>query len=146
MKQFIQLAMLFLVGVLVSCQGNAQTEKVAAASTSGIKQLEVLYFHSEHRCKTCLEIEKNTKAVLDNHFAKEVKSGKIVLKTYNVDDKANLKVCQKFDAFGSSLFLNKIAGGKEEQKNLTDFAFTNAFNVKAFEEKLVNYIKQNLPQ
>ncbi len=145
MKQCIQLAMLFVAGILVSCQGNAQTEKVAAASASGIKQLEVLYFHSEHRCKTCIEIEKNTRAVLDKHFAGELKSGRIVLKTYNVDDQANLKVCRKFDAFGSSLFLNKIAGGKEVQKNLTDFAFTNAFNAKAFEEKLVSYIRQNLP-
>ncbi len=145
MKQFIQLALWIVAGILVSCQGSAQPEKVATASASGITQLEVLYFHSEHRCKTCLEIEKNTRAVLDNHFAKELKSGRIVFKTYNVDDEANLKVCQKFDAFGSSLFLNRIAGGKETQKNLTDFAFTNAFNTKAFEEKLVEYIKQNLP-
>jgi hypothetical protein len=144
MKQIIQLALVSVAIAFASCTGNAQTEKPAAAA-SGVSQLEVLYFHSEHRCKTCIAIEKQTKAVLDNHFAKEVKAGKIVLKTYNVDDKANLKTCQKFDAFGSSLFLNKISGGKEVQKNLTDFAFTNAFNAKAFQEKLVKYIQQNLP-
>lgn len=144
MKQLIQLVLVSAAIALASCQGNAQTEKAVVAA-SGLSQLEVLYFHSEHRCKTCIAIEKQTKAVLSNHFAKEVKSGKIVLKTYNVDDKANLKVCQKFDAFGSSLYLNQISGGKEVQKNLTDFAFTNAFNAKAFDEKLVKYIRQNLP-
>ncbi|HRD81126.1 MAG: thioredoxin [Saprospiraceae bacterium] len=145
MRPSIQLSLLIVVSLFAVCTGQAQSNKKGAASASHVKQLEVVYFHSEHRCKTCLEIEKQTRAVLDKHFSKEVKSGNIVLKTYNVDEKANLKVCQKFDAFGSSLFLNKIAGGKEEQKNLTDFAFTNAFNAKAFEGKLVSYIRQNLP-
>jgi len=145
MRPFIQLSLLLVVSLFAACTGQAQSNKKVAASASHVKQLEVVYFHSEHRCKTCLEIEKQTRAVLDKHFAKELKSGGIVLKTYNVDEKANLKICQKFDAFGSSLFLNKVAAGKEEQKNLTDFAFTNAFNAKAFEEKLVSYIRQNLP-
>lgn len=145
MRPFFQLSLLIVASLLAACTGQAQSNNKVTASARNVKQLEVVYFHSEHRCKTCLEIEKQTRAVLDKHFAKEVKSGGIILKTYNVDEKANLTICQKFDAFGSSLFLNKVAGGKEERKNLTDFAFTNAFNAKAFEEKLVGYIRQNLP-
>jgi hypothetical protein len=135
MRPFIQLTLLIGVSLFAACTGQAQSNKKVAAPASHVKQLEVVYFHSEHRCKTCMAIEKQTRAVLDKHFAKEVKSGGIVLKTYNVDEKANLKVCQKFDAFGSSLFLNKVAAGKEEQKNLTDFAFTNAFNTLRLSKK-----------
>ena len=105
MRPFIQLTLLIVVSLFAAFTGQAQTNKKVAAPASNVKQLEVVYFHSEHRCKTCIAIEKQTKAVLDKHFAKEVKSGGIVLKTYNVDEKANLKICQKFDAFGSFALL-----------------------------------------
>jgi len=71
MRPSIQLSLLIVVSLFAVCTGQAQSNKKGAASASHVKQLEVVYFHSEHRCKTCLEIEKQTgKSIISSKNAK----------------------------------------------------------------------------
>lgn len=114
-------------------------------SVAANDKLEVIYFHSEHRCKTCIQIEKLTKQTLETAFANEMKNGSVFFTMYNADDPKNAKIAEKYAAYGSALFLTRHQNSKDIKTDLTNFAFTNAFNDAVFIEKFKAYIKQNRP-
>lgn len=125
----VMLSFTFLVALLVANTTFAQT-------------VEVIDFHSTHRCKTCLAIEKSAKAVLEKEFAKELKSGKIVFKTINVDDAKNAKIAEQFEASGSALWIYRA--DKKIKVDLTDFAFMNVGNTEKFSEKVKKEVQKAL--
>ena len=118
--------------LFVSCNGNAQTKKVTAkkATTSTV---EIIQFHSEHRCVTCQKIEKLTRETL-----KEFKS--VPFSLVNVDDAKNEKKAAQFEAAGTALFLYNPKTGKK--KDLTDFAFMTAGDDAKFKAELKSEIEK----
>ena len=134
MKQFRILSALVISLCIFSGTGKAQN-KTAANKAKG-NSIEVIDFHSTNRCMTCKSIESNTKYTLDTYFANELKSGKIVFKIVNVDKAENEKFAEKFEATGTSLFLNVIKDGKEKHVDLTNFAFMNGTDQKTFSDEL----------
>lgn len=143
MKQLFILLPLWTLFLFTSCRSEAQsTSTTARVGTTD--RLEVLYFHSEHRCKTCNQIELMTRRVLEQHYSAQLKTGRIVFAVYNADDPKNEAIVQKFLAFGSSLYLNKRSQGKESKMDLTEFAFVNAFNEELFTTKLRSFINSQL--
>ena len=120
--------------ILTACNGqNKSKDKILDQSVS---KIEVLDFHSTHRCMTCNAIEANTKYTLNTYFAKELKEDKITFQVINVDEKKNEKIAEKFEASGTCLILNVIKNGKETQINLTDFAFMNGNDQETFSKEL----------
>jgi hypothetical protein len=113
---------------------NAQTK--TASATPAASRVEVLDFHTDHRCATCLEIEKMTKKVLNDHYASEVKSGKITFRLINADDKANAEIVKKFFAYGTTLIVYSVKNGKESHVDLTNFAFLNFNKTDKFTARL----------
>lgn len=134
--------LVLVIGLLFSCKEKAQkeTEKVEPLSN----QIEVIDFHSTHRCMTCNAIEANTKYTLDTYFSKELTAQKITFKTVNVDEEENVKIAEKFEATGTSLFLNVIVDGKETQIDLTEFAFMSGNNKKEFSAELKSKLEAEL--
>ena len=124
-----------LMLLFVSCNGNAQTKKATAKSTTTKATIEVIQFHSEHRCMTCNKIEKLTRETL-----KEFKS--IPFSLVNVDDAKNEKKAEQFEATGTALFLYNPKTGKK--KDLTDFAFMNAGDEAKFKKELKKEIENFL--
>lgn len=120
---FIILAMLF-----ASNNGNAQTK----ATTT----IQVIQFHSEHRCMTCNKIEELARIALKKYPS-------IPFSLVNADDKKNEKQCTQFQAYGSSLFLYNTKSKKI--KNLTEMAFMNAGDqdkfIKEFNKNMEAFIK-----
>jgi hypothetical protein len=96
--------------------------------------IEVIQFHNEHRCETCLKIEKQTKATLAKYYAA------VPFRLINVEEKKNEKMVNQFEAFGTSLFLYDPKTGRK--KDLTDFAFMNANNAAGFEKQLKTHIAE----
>lgn len=128
--------------LLISCNGqNKSKNKVVNQS---ISKIEVLDFHSTHRCMTCNAIEKNTKYTLDTYFSDELKENKITFQVINVDKKENEKIAEKFEAAGTALMLNVIKNGKETKIDLTKFAFMNGNNQKTFSKDLKAKIETEL--
>ncbi len=115
---FIILAMLF-----ASNNGNAQTK----ATTT----IQVIQFHSEHRCMTCNKIEELARIALKKYPS-------IPFSLVNADDKKNEKQCTQFQAYGSSLFLYNTKSKKI--KNLTEMAFMNAGD----QEKFIKEFNKNM--
>ncbi len=120
--------------VFTSC--NSQNKSKDNSLDQTVSKIEVLDFHSTHRCMTCNAIEANTKYTLNTYFSKELKEDKITFQVINVDEKENEKIAEKFEASGTSLILNVIKNGKETQINLTDFAFMNGNDQEAFSKEL----------
>lgn len=120
--------------LLTSCNGQDKNKETAVDTS--ISKIEVLDFHSTHRCMTCNAIEANTKYTLDTYFTPELKEEKITFQVINVDEKENEKIAEKFEASGTSLILNVIKNGKETQINLTDFAFMSGNDKEAFSREL----------
>lgn len=99
-------------------------------------KIEVIDFHTTHRCTTCKAIEANTVYTLNKYFPELLKSEKITFSSVNIDDPLNYALAEKFQAAGTSLFLNVIIDGKETQIDLTDFAFANGTNKEKFSAEL----------
>jgi len=134
MKTFKFFTFLAFIFLLNSCNGQNKT-KVSTIDES-ISKIEVLDFHSTHRCMTCNAIESNTKYTLNTYFASEMETGKITLQIINVDEKENEKIAEKFEAAGTTLVLNIIKNGKEKPINITDFAFMKGTDQEAFSSEL----------
>lgn len=116
--------------LLTACNSKAQDKTLSTSVTSSV---EVIQFHSEHRCQTCLKIETLTKATLSSDFAT------VPFKLVNVDDKQNAKLAEKFEATGTALFLYDAKSGRK--KDLTEFAFMKAGEEGAFKVELKKYIE-----
>ena len=117
-SMFATLMLLFISNI-----GNAQTKKTTT--------VQVIQFHSEHRCMTCNKIEELTKVALKKYPS-------VLFSLVNVDDKKNEKQCTQFQAYGSSLFLYNIKTKKI--KNLTEMAFMNAGD----EDKFIKEFNKNM--
>lgn len=142
MRTFKILAVLTIGLMFTSC--NGQNKSNDQSIDSSISKIEVIDFHSTHRCMTCNAIEANTKYTLDTYFSNELKEDKITFRVINVDEKENEKIAEKFEASGTSLFLNVIKNGKETQINLTEFAFMKGNDQDAFSKKLKTKINKEL--
>jgi hypothetical protein len=96
--------------------------------------VEVIQFHTEHRCTSCLKIEKLSKETLTKYYPT------IPFRLVNVEDKKNEKIAEQFEAAGSALFLYNTKTGKK--KNLTEFAFMKVGNEAAFDAELKKAIAE----
>lgn len=111
--------------LFVSNFGNAQTKKTTVLSAKN--NVEIIQFHSEHRCMTCNKIEELTRETLKSYSA-------IPFSLVNVDDKKNEKIATQFEATGTALFLYNPTTKKKQ--DLTDMAFMNASNKDKFIQEL----------
>jgi len=125
--------------LMLTANVNAQT-----TNEKMIDKIEVIDFHSTHRCITCNAIEMHTRYTLKKYFADELKSGKITFQVINVDKEKNYKLAEKFEASGTSLFLNVIAKGKETKIDLTQFAFMKGREKDIFMTGLKEKIEKEL--
>lgn len=135
MNKTIKFLAVFTIGLLLTAC-NGQTKNKDNSLNQSISKIEVLDFHSTHRCMTCNSIEANTKYTLDTYFSEELATSKITFQVINIDKKENEKIAEKFEASGTALILNVIKKGKETQINLTDFAFMKGNDQDAFSKEL----------
>ncbi len=129
---------IFMLMVMMSCISiQAQNKRVNSNKTKVL----VYYFHATNRCPTCLAIEDNTEKALHTYFDKELKDGTIKFLAINVDEKANEKLAEKYEAGGSALWVTKIGTGKEVKTDMTNFAFSYG---RSNPEKFMTGIKDEI--
>lgn len=142
MKKFRFLTVLAFTLMMASC--NAQEKSNSSTNDHTASKIEVLDFHSTHRCMTCNAIEANTKYTLQTYFSKEVEDGRITFQLINIDEAKNDQIAEKFEASGTSLFLNVIVNGKETKIDLTEFAFMYGNEKEEFSQGLKNKLEDEL--
>lgn len=115
---------------------NITTDNVSLAPAD---KIEVVNFFGTQRCVSCLAIGKLTKKTLEEKFAPELESRKIVFKEINGELPENKEIVVKYQARGSSLFINAIRG---KQENITeDVAVWRLVND---EDQFVSYLENKL--
>lgn len=122
---------LFLVAAwfaFASCQTNVKNEATAQAQkeVTASDHVEVLYFHGKQRCATCMAIENNSKAAIEENFTSQIKNGDVVFRVIDISQKENEEITEKYEVTWSSLFVVKYKNGHETSENMTEFAFGNA--------------------
>lgn len=138
------LSIIALSLILFSCNGKVKTNQSKETSQKEANKIEVIDFHSTHRCMTCKAIEANTKYTLKTYFANEISNGKITFQLVNVDDEKNYKMAEQFEATGTALFLNVIINGTEKHIDLTDFAFMKGMEKEVFASELKSKLEAEL--
>lgn len=134
MKRNILKSIIITVLLLfVSCDGNSQTKKTISKTFTAKTNIEIIQFHSEHRCMTCNKIEKLTRLTLKDFPT-------IPFSLVNVDEAKNEKKAEQFEATGTALFLYNPKTGKK--KDLTDFAFMTAGDEVKFQKELKKEIEK----
>lgn len=106
--------------------------------------VDVLYFHGAQRCITCRSIEKLTKEVLQENFAKELKSGKVTFTVVDISEPTSEKIAKEYKVTWSSLFVNKWDGANEKRNNLTQMGFSYAKNQPAEFKKRFKQVMDDL--
>jgi hypothetical protein len=142
MRNFKIMAIVVFSLLVLACNGNANDKKSKSKSVKN--RIEVIDFHSTHRCVTCRAIEANTRYTLNTYFAEQMKKGIITFQTVNVDLEKNYKKAEKFEASGTSLFLNVVLNGKENIINITKLAFAKGRDQKVFAKELKKIIEKQL--
>lgn len=104
---------------LFSCKKEVKEEVKPIVENSKATEVQLIQFHTEHRCVTCNNIEKLSKETIKGNDA-------ISFVLYNVDDEKNAKVAEQFEATGTSLYLYNSK--TKEIKDLTEMAFMYAKN------------------
>jgi glutaredoxin len=112
----------------------AKTEDLKPA-----EKVQVFVFHSTNRCYSCITMGQYTKATVEEFFQSELRDGKIEFKEINVDLPANKEVATKFEAVGSSLFLNAIIDG---QDNIQEEA--QAWRLLSNQQAFSNYLSKKI--
>ncbi|MBL0126823.1 MAG: hypothetical protein IPP83_05065 [Flavobacteriales bacterium] len=143
MKHLFHLSALTLSLLFTACSSNAQQPSKSAPSPAATR-IDVIQFHSEHRCETCLNIEAMTKEVLNTGFAVQMKDGTFTFRLVNVEEEANEKVAEEFGAYGTALFLHVHKNGKDEKIDLTEWAFMHASDAAAFKAELTQKLRAKL--
>lgn len=135
MKKTFLLALMCLFALAVTVQAQVK------------ERVEVVYFHGKQRCATCLVIEKYAREVVNQDFADEQKSGKVVFKVVDISTTEGKKLTKSYRVTWSSLFINSWKDGKEQRSNITEFSFKNARkNTEEFKKGVRDKIKEGLKQ
>jgi hypothetical protein len=135
MKKLLGLSagVLFII-VCLSCR---QSQKNQTQTHSDAK-LQVFYFHTAIRCPSCTAIENNTKKVLDKNYKTLLDSGIIKFYSYNIDDKENRSIIEKYEISYLTLLIVNAEGLK------TDFTNTALLYAETKPEKFIELLKAEI--
>lgn len=115
------------------------TSTINTSLPSGSEKIEVFVFHATQRCISCINIGKYTKAVVEEKFPQDLKSGKITFKEVNIDLPENFNMAKDYGVSGSALYINAIKDNKDNHEEDTTVwrLVTNEAQMKSyFEAKL----------
>ena len=140
MKHLLHLSALTLGLLFTACSSKAQ-QPTTSTSSAVATRIDVIEFHSEHRCETCINIEAMAREVLNTGFATQMRDGTITFRLVNVEEKANAKMAEEFGAYGTALFLDVHKNGTDEKVDLTEWAFMKANDAVAFKAELTQKLR-----
>ena len=118
-----------------------------STATNAVNRVDVVYFHANQRCVTCLCFEEHINKVIDTYFQDALNSGKLTYQVLNLQQPENADISKKYRAVGSQLFVNVIIKGVddiEDVQNIWNWKCTN--DPKGFELKVKNIIEGRLKE
>ena len=141
------------VGFFVARSGNKPTEaqntnnqmaksqEELPMSTTKIsaEKIEVVHFHATQQCWSCITVGQYALKTIKEKFPEEYKNGIIVFKDINGELPENKDLVMKYQAGGSSLFVNAITAGKDNIKE-----DVTVWRLVSNESQFINYFQDKL--
>ena len=118
--------------------GN-QFQKQNSSQRQSADKVQVFLFHATKRCTTCIAIGRLAGETVNEYFQPELRDGKIEFREINIDLPENKELAQKFQASGSSLFINAIYS---DQDNIGED--TMVWRLTQNETQFKSYLKNKL--
>jgi hypothetical protein len=108
-------------------------------------RVDVIYFHVNQRCPTCLCFEERVNHVIVADFSDILRSGRLTYKVLNAQEKQNADIAKKYGAVGSQLFINTVVNGKDHIEDIQDIWNWNCRNnAPSFDRKVKSVIEYSL--
>ena len=131
-------ALVFLVGLLLSglFLMFSSDAAIAGENHAGTIQkdplVEVFYFHYSRRCASCINVEKETKRLVEETYATEIQAGELVFASINLEEPANQAIAERAGASGQSI----LVVGAGQRQELTQQGFMYARNASRYQQEL----------
>jgi len=144
-KKIILISSLLILWLVVSgCTNSTDTqtsgdELMSKAVPTTADKIEVVHFHGTQQCWSCITVGEYALKTITEKFPKEYENGTIIFKEINGELPENSAIVFKYQASGSSLFVNAIANGQdniEEDVNVWRYVSNESQFVGYFEKKL----------
>ncbi len=145
MKKIILIICLVVISaiVMIAFKGVPQakaTDRNLSFSSGNQNQVIAYYFHGNFRCSNCLRIEQYSREAMEKYYGNELKSGELVFKVINVEEKGNEHYINDYQLYTKSLVLSLVKDGKE-------INFENLAKVWEYlgnKDKFYEYVKSNV--
>ena len=123
--------------------GKAPADQPAAAVSASADLIEVVHFHATRQCYSCVTAGKYALETIQERFPEEYQSGRIVFKDVNGELPENYDMVTRYQARGSSLFVNALSGGQDNIKEDTA-AWRLVGNEQAFKDHFEKQLRELL--
>jgi hypothetical protein len=154
MKVFLKWALIALaaVGCWAAVQQARQSSDLPAVREEVITTqpgvaadvIQVTYFSSDVRCATCVRIERLTRETVERNFGPELQSGRIVLRTVNLDGPGNEHFVHDYSLISKTVIVSDLAKGQEVRWENLQQVWTKQRNEQAFEAYVVDAVRRHL--
>jgi len=95
---------------------KSQEELPMSTAKTLAEKIEVVHFHATQQCWSCITVGEYALKTIKEKFPEEYKNGTIVFRDINGELPENRDMVIKYQAGGSSLFVNAITAGKDNIK------------------------------
>ena len=119
-------------------------KKTVTVTPKEDRQLVVYYFMTTARCQSCHFIEETTKAAINENFAAQLKSGRIVFKMLNIEESPNEHFVQDYKLYTKSVVLSDLKAGKETRWINLDKVWQLIGEQKGFRDYIVKEVNAYL--
>ena len=143
MKKILLIACIITVSLVAMFAFKSVPQAKATDNNSSVSsgnQVVAYYFHGTFRCSSCLKIEQYSREAIEKYFGNELKSGKLVYKVINVEEKGNEHFVNDYQLYTKSLILSLVKDGKEiKSGNLA-----KVWEYLGSRDKFYEYVKNNV--
>ncbi len=98
----------------VTTNTSANTSDQVSKTKTAADKIEVVHFHATQQCWSCITVGEYALKTIKEKFPEEYKNGTIVFKDINGELPENRDIVIKYQARGSSLFVNAITNEKDD--------------------------------
>jgi Skp family chaperone for outer membrane proteins len=137
MKKVILFSLVVLSVFTLFTANAANPSKSKAPVVANTAKVEVYYFHFTRRCATCNAVEAESLKAIKALYPAQYKSGKIVFKSINLDEKNSKMLAEKCKAEGQALLI--ISSNKRFDLTDTGFMYARS-NPDKLKQELKNTI------
>jgi hypothetical protein len=127
---FLVIACGITAGCMSSVESSGSPQRPAspilASNSSLVERVEVIHFHGDQQCITCIAVGDLAEETVKEYFPMELSSGKLSFKHINFDDPVNKNYVTDYGITGSSLWITTYgANGVHRTQNLDVWSLTD---------------------